>query len=532
LRIPRKKELLELQRKYRTDKRIGEVYGVPTRLVTYWRSKKKIGSYSFPKYTEDKIQELWERFGDDGRAGEELGISKAGFRQWRRKYDINQKPRQLKLEQLELPLLDANHRKNSRHETIIEKILAKKSGLRKVDIGDVVNIDPDLMISYDNTGDVIHYFNQIGCDRIWDPGKSIIALDHMPRTEHADGLCPHKAIREFVRKRKIKNFYDVGQGIPQQVILESGHVLPGQLILTSDNQASAFGCVGAFSVNVDALDIAAAWASGRLWLRVPETVKISINGRLTRGVYARDAILKIIRDMKSDGVNYKTVEFYGSAVSSMSVSERFTMASLFSGIGAKSAIIPFDDVTARYLKKMIKSKFTPVIADPEAVYCNEIDLDVNYLTPQVACSRGGGYVQSIEEIAGKKVDQVVLGGCANGRIDDLESAVRILRGHRINRDVRMFVIPASRKVYSEALDRGFIRTFIDSGCVILSPGCGSCLKAHRETLEPGERALTTSVDGCKQNNGESGGEIYMASPATAAATALEGAIADPRKYIK
>jgi hypothetical protein len=262
VRIPKKKELLELQRKYRTDRKIGDVYGVPARLVAYWRSKKKIGSYSFPKYSEEKIQELWERYGDDTRAGTELGISGAGFRQWRRKYGLKSKPVQLRLEQLELGLVDPAWKKSTRRETAAQKILARKSGLKKVDVGEIVNIEPDLVVSNDSSEQVIECLSRIGAGRIWQPGRIVIVLDRRMPVDSHEASEAHRIIREFVKKNRIKSFYDVGEGVSHHIIVENGHILPGQLALGTDSQAASFGCLGAFSTSISAAEMAAIWATG------------------------------------------------------------------------------------------------------------------------------------------------------------------------------------------------------------------------------------------------------------------------------
>jgi homoaconitase/3-isopropylmalate dehydratase large subunit len=219
-------------------------------------------------------------------------------------------------------------------------------------------------------------------------------------------------------------------------------------------------------------------------------------------------------------------------ISAMSLSERFTLSCLSESAGRFTVMIPFDDSTARYLRKVVKTKFMPLTADPDAAYINEFELDISFLTPQVAFTWGKDGVFPIEEVSGKKIDQVVIGCCANGRIDDFEIAAKILRGRHISRDIRMMIIPGSRKILAEALDRGFLRSFIDSGCMIMNPGCGSCIEAHRVYLEPGERAISTAGCALTGAHGLGGSETMIASPATAAASALEGAVADPRKYIR
>ncbi len=532
MRIPKKKELLELQKKYRTDKKIGEVYGVPSRLVAYWRQKKKIGPYSYPKYTDEKILELWERYGNDVRAGADLGISAAGFRQWRRKYDINTKPLQLRLEQLELGLIDINNRKNSKRETAVLKILAKKSGLKKVEIGQKISVVPDLAMSHGNSAAVIDRFVKNGENSVWDSNKIVVILDRHIPTMSGESAETHKIIREFVKKQKIRNFYDLGEGICHQIVIESGHILPGQLAFGTDRHTSSYGCIGALAIDAHPDKMALIWAAGRADIVVPETVKIIIKGHLGRAVYARDIILKLIRDLSPDTFDSRAIEFTGPTVYSMSISERFTMTNVAMEMGALTAMVPFDEITSRFMKKITKTRLTPVNSDPDAIYNNEIEVDVSYLTPQVGYPDSARHVASIEDVAGKRIDMVVIGSCSSGRIDDLEVAAGILRGRRIHRDLRMIIVPGSRKVLSEALDRGFIKTFVDSGCVIANPGCDPCLVANPGSLASGERAITTTNRVLNSDSGKNNSEIFTASSATAAASALEGIIADPRKYGK
>lgn len=531
LKIPKKKELQELQRKYRSDKKIGEVYGVPARLVAYWRAKKKIGAYSFPKYSEEKIQELWSRFGDDEKAGAELNISRAGFRQWRRRYDINQRPAHLSLEQLELPLPDLSRRKGSRRETMAQKILARKAGLKRVEVGDTVNIEPDFTVCHGCAAEVIQKFQQIGACRIWDPARVAIVLDRHSHDSSCGREPSLKIVRDFAKRHKIKDFFDIGQGISHQLIIENALVSPGQLVFGNDQQSLFYGSIGALASAMTAEEMAVIWASGRIWLRVPETTKVILNGRLSRGVSVKDVVLKIGHGLLPHA-DYRALEFHGPATGAMSVSERLTLVGAFGDIGYKSASVPFDDTASRYLKKLIKSKFNPVASDPDAPFCDEVEFDIDYLTPQIGLANDGLNAQAVEEVAGRKIDQVVIGCCSNGRIDDLEIAARIMRGRQVARDIRVIIIPASRKVLLDAIDRGYLRVFIDAGCMILNPGCGSCIEAHAQMLEPGEKALSTSNWNCPGRSLAVDSEVFLASPATAAATALEGEITDPRKYTK
>jgi homoaconitate hydratase family protein len=436
----------------------------------------------------------------------------------------------LRLEQLELNLGDDNRKTSSKKETIIQKILAKKAGLKKVEVGQYVSVEPDLVVSNSNSGSIIKIFEEMGGKKVWDPTKIMIVLDHRIPSESAEVSRENAGIRDFARRRKIKNFYDVGEGICNQVALENAHVLPGNLVLGSHHQATIYGCIGAASAKISLLETAALWNMGRVWMRVPGSVKIVLEGKLGRGVYAKDIILKLIRDFIKQNVDYKALEFYGSTVAALSISERFTLASFAELTTAKTAIVPFDDVTMRYMKKITKSRFTPFMADHEAVYDNVFETNVNYLTPQVSVSGNSGNSVPVEEMAGKKIDLVILGSCSNGRVDDMEVAAGILRGRRINRDLRMIVIPGSRRIMIEAIDKGLIKTFIESGCVIVNPGCGSCLSSRHGVFVPGEKTMTTACSGYFEINGGDDTEVYIASPATAAATALEGCISDPRRF--
>ena len=532
MRIPKKRELLELQKKYRTDRKIGDVYGVPARLVAYWRGKKKIGSYSCPKYSEEKIQELWERYGDDSRAGAELGISGAGFRQWRRKYGLKNRPAELRLEQLELGLIDPAWKKNARRETAVQKILARKSGLKRVEVGEVVDIEPDLVVSDDDSEQVIEYLSRIGTGRIWHPSKIVIVLDRRMPADSYQASEAHRIIREFVKKNRIRNFYDVGEGVSHHVVVENGHILPGQLALGTDDQVASFGCLGAFSTTVSMAEMAAVWATGKTWIRIPSTVKIVLKGRPGRGVLAKDIILKLRRDLPRDAINYRAMELHGSAVANMSVSERLSLTGSMLEMGVKSAMVPFDDTSGRYLKKITKARLSPVRSDPNADYEDEFEFDISYLTPQVALSNGNRGVVPVEEAVGRRIDQVIIGSCFSGCIEDLAVTAAILRGRRISRDLRMIVVPGTRKVLSEALDKGYIKTFIESGCLVASPGCWMCPVVHYQNLARGERILAAGTGAFPGQMGPHDSEVYLASVATAAATALEGVVTDPRKYLK
>jgi len=529
MKAPKKEELLRLQKKYKTDRKIAQAIGVPQYLVKYWRRKKRIDNFSETKYTEEKIRDLWERYGNDRDAGAELSISPSAFYKWRKKHNIKDKPKVLKMAQLELSFAQSS---SSGSLTIAQKILARKAGKSKVEVGEIVEVEPDVVMSHDNAGLVIKQFKNIGVSKVWNPNKIVIPLDHRAPAESEKTANAHHQIRLFVKDQKIKNFYDINEGICHQVMVEKAHILPGELALGTDSHTTSYGCIGALSTGIGATEMAGIWALGKLWLKVPESIKIVFLGRLPLGVYAKDVILLVIKNLTSEGASYKSVEFYGEVVSEMSVSERFTLSNLSMEMGAKFAIVPFDKVTKRFLRNSSKRSYQPVWADKIAGYENEYEFNISKLAPQIACPHSVDNVKDVEELGDVKIDQVVLGSCTNGRLDDLEIAARILKGKRIHPDTRMLVLPCSKAVYLEALKKGIIRIFLESDCVVLNPGCGPCLGAHEGILAEGERCLATTNRNFKGRMGSSQSEVYLASPATAAATALKGKIADPRDFLK
>jgi len=542
MKIPRKEELLKLQAKYRTDKRIGEALGgVPEYLVAYWRRKKNIGRYSLPKYSKEQIKDLWERYGNDTKAGAELGISKSGFYKWRKLYNLLEKPKALKFQQLEFSLAGQTGlsksagipvNQSSRKSTIAQKLLAKKAGKAEILVGEIVNVEPDLAMSHDNAGLVIKQFKQIGQSQVWNPHRIVIPLDHRAPAESEKTATAHKSIRGFVREQKIKNFYDIKEGICHQVVIEKAHILPGELAVGTDSHTTSYGCLGALSTGIGATEMAALWATGRIWLKVPDSINIIIQGKMPKGVYAKDVILYIIGQLTVEGASYKSVEYYGETVTKMSVSERFTLCNLSMEMGAKFAVVPFDRIARKYLFSITRQKYEPIFSDRDAVFEKEYEFDVSNLEPQVACPHNVDNVKPISEVKGIKVDQVVLGSCTNGRLDDLKVAAKILKGKKIHPEIRMLILPATRTIYLQAMKKGYLKTFLDAGAVILNPGCGPCLGAHEGILAAGERCLATTNRNFKGRMGSPESFVYLASPAVAATTAIKGEIADPREFVK
>ncbi len=391
--------------------------------------------------------------------------------------------------------------------TLAEKILSEKSGM-KAEAGDIVEASVDKAMSHDNAALVIKYFEEIGMPlKIAD--KIVIILDHRVPANTIKTAEAHKRIREFVSKYKIKNFYDINYGICHQVMIEEGHVSKGMLIVGTDSHTTSYGALGAFSTGIGATEMASVWATGKIWLKVPETYKITITGGLPKGVFAKDIILHIIGELKADGANYKACEYYG-IVEEMALADKITIANMSMEMGAKVALFGGDN---------------------EGPYEKEFEFDVSELSPQIACPHSVDNVKSIEDVEGKEINQAVLGSCTNGRIEDLRIAAKILEGRKIADDVRFLIFPASMKIYREALKEGLIDIFIQAGGVVMNPGCGPCLGAHEGILASNEVAITSTNRNFKGRMGSKEAEIYLASPATVAASAIEGKIADPRKYL-
>ncbi len=417
--------------------------------------------------------------------------------------------------------------------TFSEKILSMKAG-EEVRAGDIVTVSPDYVMSHDNSAAIIKTFRKLGVEKIKYPDRAIIILDHTVPPSTETYAQHHKEIREFVKEQGIENFFDMNTsgGICHQVLPEKGFALPGKLILGADSHTTTYGAFGAFSAGIGRSEVAAIWATGEIWLRVPETLKIVIKGKVPKGVYAKDIVLHIIGKIGADGATYMAVEFTGPVVEEMSVASRMVLTNMAAEMGAKNGYVPPDEKTLEWVKPRAKAEFEPIYSDPDAEYKDIIEFDVSNLTPQVAVPHTVDNVKSIEEVEGIEFHQGLLGTCTNGRLEDLEIAAKILSGRKIAKGVRALVFPASWEVYREALRRGIIETLIDAGCIIMNPGCGPCLGAHAGVLAPGEVCLSTANRNFKGRMGSREAEIYLASPATVAASLIEGKITDPRKYLE
>ncbi|MEE9442840.1 MAG: aconitase family protein [candidate division Zixibacteria bacterium] len=533
-RMPNKAELLRLQKLYRTDKRIAEILGggVTEHLVAYWRRKKGISNYSFPKFSEKEICEVWDRFGDDFHAGLELGISKAAFYNWRRRYKIDKKPEALKLEQLSLELYTRDNRSRFRlgkgRQTIIQKMVSQKIGEKDIQYGQEYEIEPDL-IAFDREGwSIVQKFHKLGTTYVWNSNRVAVGLDGM--TEHQNQVetaSTGKIIREFVRFQNITGFFDIGEGDLCLAVLEKGLVLPGQLALGNCNPLAAMGAIGALSIRMDGNELSGVMSTGKYEFNVPETLKVNLSGRLPRSVFSRDVIHHVISSLENGVAENKIIEFYGSAVDRMSVSERFTLCALSSVTGAIGAICPYDATIRRYINSRVQKAFTPILADRNAVYSAEYTFDVNSIKPCSAGNKSIREIRPIEELNGIPIQSIFIGGAVNGKFDDLKISAEILKGKKIAPDVRLFIQPGSRAVYLESVKKGIIRAFIEAGAVIVPPGWNNSM-SQSNFLADNEKGLSTDFIDISDLDKQ----IYFVSPATASASALTGRITSPAGYVK
>ncbi len=529
-KIPTKAELIRLQKLYKTDEKIAERLGnVTPQLVAYWRRKKNIARHSFPKFSIEEIRDLWERYGDDYRCGLDLGISKAAFYNWRRKYGIKHKPAFLKLEQLELDLgamSQSVKRPSEDRQTIAQKILAERVNEKKVEVGETIQVEPDLAMIDHSASEIIELFRKSNLAYVWNPNRIVISLDADFNSIGSVKAEAFKQIREFVKSQNIKYFYDIDNGGCHQLVVENGRILPGQLAVSNLGSCSAYGSVSALALKIDNDEMANLWSTRTVSIRVPSTIKVDINGKLPIGAFAKDVLLFVAKNLSDEKVEGRIIEYGGSSISAMSVSERFTMTSMAACIGATSAICAFDSITRRYLIRRSKMPFRPALADKNADYVNSYEFNVDQLLPQIAKSGDKTSVKPVAEMSNMEVHQVIIGSCSNGRFDDLRIAADIMKGKSVHPDVRMIIIPSSKLVYLEALKKGLIRAFIEAGAVVLNPVCTS--NSSINLIAPGERCLTTGGYSCSES-AES--DTFIVSPATAAASALRGVITDPSTLI-
>jgi homoaconitate hydratase family protein len=411
--------------------------------------------------------------------------------------------------------------------TFSEKVLSAKAG-RTLRAGEVVTVSPDYYLSHDNSSAIIGEFKKLGLARVAARDKVVIVLDHIVPAADEKYAANHKTIREFVEAQGIRHFFDIQHGVCHQVFSEASFALPGALVMGSDSHTTTYGAFGAFSAGIGRTEMASLWATDEIWLRVPETLRVEFSGAFSAGVSAKDAILKVIGDQGADRANYEAVEFAGPAARDFSLASRMVLCNMAAEMGAKNGYFEPDDKTLAWLKARAKGPFTVRTSDVDARYEAVLAYDLSVLEPQVACPHTVDNVRPVSAVAGTRVHQALIGTCTNGRFEDLAVAARILKGKKISPGVRTLILPASREVSLEALKAGLVEIFIEAGCVVLNPGCGPCLGAHEGILAAGEVVISTSNRNFKGRMGSATSEIYLASPATVAASALEGRIADPR----
>jgi 3-isopropylmalate/(R)-2-methylmalate dehydratase large subunit/methanogen homoaconitase large subunit len=445
--------------------------------------------------------------------------------------------------------------------TLSEEILSRKVG-RTVHAGEIIVVDLDLVMSHDTTtplaieafygltheeqttvgtssGRPTDHGERDSGDRrkgrmdsdspraIWDPSHVVIAFDHIVPAATVQAATLQREIRRFAREQRLRHVFQ--EGVGHQVIVEHGFVVPADVVVGADSHTCTYGALGAFATGMGSTDIAVAYMTGQTWLRVPKTIAVRLDGELSPGVFAKDAILEVVRMLGAEGATYAAIEFVGETVERMSQSERFTLCSMAIEMGAKAGLVAPDETTVAYLATRTNRVFE--LVGPQAPhYSRQITLDVSTLEPQIACPPDVDNVRSLTEVAGLPIDQVFLGTCTNGRIEDLAIAADILRCRNVHPDTRMVVVPASREVYLEALRRGYIEIFTEAGALVEAASCGPCIGRHQGVLSAGERALTTMNRNFTGRMGDPRAEIYLGSPATIAASAIAGAISDPREY--
>ncbi len=424
--------------------------------------------------------------------------------------------------------------------TLVEKILARASGNSTVRAGDIVEPKVDLAMSHENAALVLNQFYEIYKDtgreaKVWDADKIAIIFDHRVPAESAKTATNQKKVRAFVGEQIISKFHDIRGdegGICHQILPENGYVLPGSVVVGTDSHTTSHGALGAFAFGIGATEMASVWALGSvLNVQVPGTIKVNVKGEFHPWVQPKDLILYIIGKISAQGANFKVLEFHGEAIRKMSTSGRLTLSNMSVEAGATSGIVVPDTETERYLREEahVKGALNLLQPDQDARYDQVLEIDVSTLSPQIACPHMVDNVRPVSMVRGVAVNQVVIGSCTNGRLEDLQSAAQILKGHKVAKGVRMLVFPASWRIYKEAMRLGYLTDLMDAGAVIMNPNCGCCLGVHQGALGDGDVAISTTNRNFKGRMGNAGAEVYLSSAAVAAASAITGFISDPRE---
>ena len=418
--------------------------------------------------------------------------------------------------------------------TMTQKILAAHAGLDKVKAGQLIMADLDLVLGNDITSPVaIKEFRKIGVKEVFDKSKVAIVPDHFTPNKDIKSAEQCKFIREFARDKEIENFFEVGEmGIEHALIPEKGLVVSGDVVIGADSHTCTYGALGAFSTGVGSTDMAAGMAIGKAWFKVPEAMKIVLNGSLPKWVSGKDVILHIIGMIGVDGALYQSMEYTGPGVASLSMDDRFTIANMAIEAGAKNGIFEVDEKTIEYMKEHSTKEYAIYKADEDAEYTRVIEIDLSTLRPTVAFPHLPENTRTIDEVGDISIDQVVIGSCTNGRIEDLRVAAKILKGNKVKKGVRTIIFPATQKIYLQAMKEGLLEIFIEAGAAVSTPTCGPCLGGHMGILAAGERAVATTNRNFVGRMGHPESEVYLASPAVAAASAVTGKISSPEEVVK
>jgi 3-isopropylmalate dehydratase large subunit len=413
--------------------------------------------------------------------------------------------------------------------TFAEKVLARAAGVEAARAGDVLDVRPTLMFSHDNSAAIRRIFLETGATRLAFPDRVAITLDHAvpaPTTRHAQN---HAEIRAWVREQGIAHFFDVGRGICHQVLSEEALVLPGDVVLGADSHTTHFGWLGAFGMGVGRTEMAALWATGELWIQVPESVHITLTGPPAAGLTAKDIALHILGQWGAAGAQYRSVEFTGDTLGYLSPDERAVIPNMMAEFGAQNAYMPPDDVITDYVEAKRRRAYTPIYPDTNAVYADRYHMDVGQLSPVVAVPHSPDNVTSVTAVQGTPIQQAYLGTCTNGRYSDLAAAAQVLNGRRVQ--VRFIVTPASSQVLRRATETGVLQTLLDAGATIATPGCGACMGNHMGVPAPEEVTISTANRNFKGRMGTSTAPVYLANAYVVAASAITGYITDPQEVL-
>lgn len=417
--------------------------------------------------------------------------------------------------------------------TMTQKILADHAGLDQVYAGQFIEAKLDMVLGNDITAPVaIKEFEKIGIEEVFDKTKIALVPDHFTPNKDIKSAQQCKAMREFAHEKEIENYFEIGQmGIEHALLPEKGLVVPGDVVIGADSHTCTYGALGAFSTGVGSTDMGASMAWGRCWFKVPEAIEFELIGKPTEWVSGKDIILHIIGKIGVDGARYKSMEFTGDGIKNLNMDDRFTISNMAIEAGAKNGIFEVDEQTIEYVKEHSKRDFKIYKRDPDAVYSDKITIDLSQIRPTLSFPHSPDNTRTIDEVGDIKIDQVVIGSCTNGRIEDLRVAAKLLKGKKVHKDIRAIIFPATQNIYLKAMEEGLLKIFIEAGAVVSTPTCGPCLGGHMGVLAEGEKAVATTNRNFVGRMGHQTSEVYLASPAVAAASAVMGKIANPEEII-